>query len=238
MPPILSPCDPRVSSLLDPQDDIITGGLLAIALIIFADADCLSGFSLTGRQPAVQRRVPGLAAQIGRYLDAERGVRPAPRSSAHSSATGTATGGARACSVARIRCSFARQHLIRAHEFYERHGGRGVDPGPLHPDRAHVRAGRGRHGGDGLPTLRRVHRYWRARSGASACRPPATCSGTRFPTVGQVPGMGDRDHHHAVGCARRDPSVARAREGKSRRIRALLMRALTRPICQRDTVRA
>ena len=115
-----------MSSLLDPQTIILTGGLLAIALIIFAESGLLIGFFLPGdsllftagflaSQPQfglsiwTLSAVCGLAAVIGPLVGYWYGRWWGPR-------------------LFRREDSllFRKQHLIRAHEFYERHGGRAL----------------------------------------------------------------------------------------------------------------
>ena len=140
----------------------------AIALIIFAECGLLIGFFLPGDSLlftagflASQRHdrsdiwtlsaVCGIAAVIGPLVGYWYGqlVGPAPVQSRGLAAVPQAAPDARA----RVLRAPRRQ---------------GADPGPLHPDRAHVCPGGGGHGGDELPTLRRLHRDRRARSGPSA----------------------------------------------------------------------
>jgi membrane-associated protein len=115
-----------VSSLLDPQTIILTGGLVAIAVIIFAECGLLIGFFLPGDSLlftagflASQRVVGldiwtlsivcGLAAALGPLVGYWYGHLWGPRLFSREDSL-----------------LFRKQHLLRAHEFYERHGGRAL----------------------------------------------------------------------------------------------------------------
>jgi membrane-associated protein len=115
-----------VSSLLDPQTIILTGGLVAVAVIIFAECGLLIGFFLPGDSLlftagflASQRvvgldiwtlsMVCGLAAALGPLVGYWYGHLWGPRLFSREDSL-----------------LFRKQHLIRAHEFYERHGGRAL----------------------------------------------------------------------------------------------------------------
>jgi membrane-associated protein len=117
---------PRVSSLLDPQTIILTGGLIAVAAIIFAECGLLIGFFLPGdtllftagllaSQQVVGLNiwtlsiVCGVAAALGPLVGYWYGNLWGPRLFSREDSL-----------------LFKKQHLIRAHEFYEKHGGRAL----------------------------------------------------------------------------------------------------------------
>src|SRR5262249_43997568 len=129
--PGYSPYDPRVSFLapilnaIDPKT-IIAGGLVVIALIIFAECGLLFGFFLPGdsllftagflasmKQLGVDIwmvcLVCALAATLGPLVGYWYGKALGPRLFNRQDSL-----------------LFRRQHLIRAHEFYERHGGKAL----------------------------------------------------------------------------------------------------------------
>ena len=113
-------------SLLDPQTIILTGGLIAIALIIFAESGLLIGFFLPGdsllftagflaSQPFTGLNiwtlsaVCGIAAVLGPLVGYWYGNLWGPRLFNREDSL-----------------LFRKQHLVRAHEFYERHGGKAL----------------------------------------------------------------------------------------------------------------
>ena len=120
-----SPYDPDVS-LLDPQTIILTGGYIAITAIIFAECGLLIGFFLPGdsllftagflaSQPAIGLDIwtlsilCGVAAAIGPLVGYWYGHLFGPRLFNREDSL-----------------LFRKQHLVRAHEFYERHGGKAL----------------------------------------------------------------------------------------------------------------
>lgn len=114
-------------SFLDPQTIILTGGLIAITAIIFAECGLLIGFFLPGDSLlftagflASQRVVPnldiwtlsilcGVAAALGPLVGYWYGHLWGPRLFSREDSM-----------------LFRKQHLVRAHEFYERHGGKAL----------------------------------------------------------------------------------------------------------------
>ena len=115
-----------MSSLLDPQTIILTGGLIAIGAIIFAECGLLIGFFLPGDSLlftagflASQRVVGldiwtlcivcGVAAALGPLVGYWYGNLWGPRLFSREDSL-----------------LFRKQHLVRAHEFYERHGGKAL----------------------------------------------------------------------------------------------------------------
>ena len=113
-------------SFLDPQTIILTGGLIAVGVVIFAECGLLIGFFLPGDTLlftagflASQRVVGldiwtlcivcGVAAALGPPVGYWYGNLWGPR-------------------LFRREDSllFRRQHLVRAHDFYERHGGKAL----------------------------------------------------------------------------------------------------------------
>jgi membrane-associated protein len=120
-----SPYDADVS-FLDPQTIILTGGLVAIAAIIFAECGLLIGFFLPGDSLLftagflASQQVGGLniwvlsiicavAAALGPLLGYWYGNLWGPRLFSREDSM-----------------LFRKQHLVRAHEFYERHGGKAL----------------------------------------------------------------------------------------------------------------
>jgi membrane-associated protein len=115
-----------VSSFLDPQTIILAGGLLAIALIIFAESGLLIGFFLPGDSLLftagflASQGVAGLdiwvlslvcavAAVLGPLVGYWYGHLWGPKLFNREDSL-----------------LFRKQHLMRAHEFYERHGGKAL----------------------------------------------------------------------------------------------------------------
>jgi len=113
-------------SLLDPQTIIRTGGLVLITAIIFAECGLLIGFFLPGDSLlftagflASQQVVGldvwtlsilcGIAAAIGPLVGYWYGNLWGPRLFSREDSM-----------------LFRKQHLVRAHEFYERHGGKAL----------------------------------------------------------------------------------------------------------------
>jgi membrane-associated protein len=114
-------------SFLDPQTIILTGGLIAIAAIIFAECGLLIGFFLPGdsllftagffaSQHLVQNLdiwalsiLCGVAAALGPLVGYWYGHLWGPRLFSREDSL-----------------LFRKQHLVRAHEFYERHGGKAL----------------------------------------------------------------------------------------------------------------
>ncbi|HEY3060981.1 MAG TPA: VTT domain-containing protein [Chloroflexota bacterium] len=113
-------------SFLDPQTIIRTGGLVAIAIIIFAECGLLIGFFLPGdsllftagllasQQVGGLDIVPlslvcGVAAALGPLVGYWYGALWGPRLFSREDSL-----------------LFRKQHLVRAHEFYERHGGKAL----------------------------------------------------------------------------------------------------------------
>ena len=113
-------------SFLDPQTIIRTGGLVAIALIIFAECGLLVGFFLPGDSLLFTAgflasqgfvgldiwtlsAVCGIAAVIGPLVGYWYGNLWGPRLFSRDDSL-----------------LFRKQHLLRAHEFYERYGGRAL----------------------------------------------------------------------------------------------------------------
>ena len=113
-------------SLLDPQTIIRTGGLVLITAIIFAECGLLIGFFLPGDSLlftagflASQQVVGldvwtlsilcGIAAAIGPLVGYWYGNLWGPRLFSREDSM-----------------VFRKQHLVRAHEFYERHGGKAL----------------------------------------------------------------------------------------------------------------
>jgi membrane-associated protein len=114
-------------SFLDPQTIILTGGLIAITAIIFAECGLLIGFFLPGDSLlftagffASQHVVPnldiwtlsvlcGVAAALGPLVGYWYGHLWGPRLFSREDSL-----------------LFRKQHLVRAQEFYERHGGRAL----------------------------------------------------------------------------------------------------------------
>jgi membrane-associated protein len=114
-------------SFLDPQTIILTGGLIAITAIIFAECGLLIGFFLPGDSLlftagflASQHVVPnldiwtlsalcGVAAALGPLVGYWYGHLWGPRLFSREDSM-----------------LFRKQHLVRAHEFYERHGGKAL----------------------------------------------------------------------------------------------------------------
>ena len=115
-----------MSSLLDPQTIILTGGLIAITAIIFAECGLLIGFFLPGdsllftagflaSQNVVGLNIwtlsvlCGVAAALGPLVGYWYGHLWGPRLFSREDSL-----------------LFRKQHLVRAHEFYERHGGKAL----------------------------------------------------------------------------------------------------------------
>jgi membrane-associated protein len=115
-----------VPSFLDPQSIILTGGLIAVGLVIFAECGLLIGFFLPGDTLlftagflASQRVVGldiwtlcivcGVAAALGPPVGYWYGNLWGPRLFSREDSL-----------------LFRRQHLVRAHDFYERHGGKAL----------------------------------------------------------------------------------------------------------------
>lgn len=113
-------------SILDPQTIILTGGLVLIAAIIFAECGLLIGFFLPGDSLLftagflASQHVVGLniwvlsiicavAAALGPLLGYWYGNLFGPRLFSRDDSL-----------------LFKKQHLVRAHEFYERHGGKAL----------------------------------------------------------------------------------------------------------------
>jgi membrane-associated protein len=120
------PYDPRVSSFLDPQTIILTGGLVAVAIIIFAECGLLIGFFLPGdtllftagllaSQQVVGLNIwtlsiiCGVAAALGPLVGYWYGHLWGPRLFSREDSL-----------------LFHKRHLIRAHDFYEKHGGKAL----------------------------------------------------------------------------------------------------------------
>jgi len=115
-----------VPSFLDPQTIILTGGLIAVGVVIFAECGLLIGFFLPGDTLlftagflASQRVVGldiwtlcivcGVAAALGPPVGYWYGNLWGPRLFSREDSL-----------------LFRRQHLVRAHDFYERHGGKAL----------------------------------------------------------------------------------------------------------------
>lgn len=113
-------------SFLDPQTIILTGGLIAVGVVIFAECGLLIGFFLPGDTLlftagflASQRVVGldiwtlcivcGVAAALGPPVGYWYGNLWGPRLFSREDSL-----------------LFRRQHLVRAHDFYERHGGKAL----------------------------------------------------------------------------------------------------------------
>ena len=113
-------------SFLDPQTIILTGGLIAITAIIFAECGLLIGFFLPGDSLLftagflasqhvaglniwVLSLLCGVAAALGPLLGYWYGHLWGPRLFSREDSM-----------------LFRKQHLVRAHEFYERHGGKAL----------------------------------------------------------------------------------------------------------------
>jgi membrane-associated protein len=113
-------------AFLDPQTIILTGGLIAITAIIFAECGLLIGFFLPGDSLlftagflASQHVVGldiwilsllcGVAAALGPLVGYWYGHLWGPRLFSREDSL-----------------LFHKQHLVRAHEFYERHGGKAL----------------------------------------------------------------------------------------------------------------
>jgi len=118
-----SPYDPGVS-LIDPQT-IVNAGLVAIALVIFAECGLLIGFFLPGDSLLFTAgflasqglginiwaltAVCALAAIVGPLVGYWYGAWAGPRLFTRDDSM-----------------LFKKRHLVRAHEFYERHGGKAL----------------------------------------------------------------------------------------------------------------
>jgi membrane-associated protein len=119
----VSPYDLRVS-FLDPQT-IVHAGYVAIALVIFAECGLLIGFFLPGDSLLF---TAGFLASQGLGVD----IWPLSLTCAAAAAVGPLVGywyGAWAGPRLFNRDDsmwFRKQHLLRAHEFYERHGGKAL----------------------------------------------------------------------------------------------------------------
>ncbi len=113
-------------SFLDPQTIILTGGLIAIAAIIFAECGLLIGFFLPGDSLLftagflasqhlggldiwVLSLLCGVAAALGPLVGYWYGNLWGPRLFSREDSM-----------------LFRKQNLVRAHEFYERHGGKAL----------------------------------------------------------------------------------------------------------------
>lgn len=124
-----SPYDPCVSTFLDllnAETIVRTGGLIAIGLIVFAECGLLIGFFLpgdtllftagflasqgvVGLDIAILCAVCGIAAAVGPLVGYWYGNLWGPRLFNREDSL-----------------LFRKQHLVRAHEFYERHGGKAL----------------------------------------------------------------------------------------------------------------
>lgn len=115
-----------MSSFLDPETIIRTGGLIAIAVIVFAECGLLIGFFLPGDSLLFTAGVLaanqfvgldivtlcgvcGIAAVLGPLVGYWYGHAWGPRLFSREDSL-----------------FFRKQHLVRAHEFYERYGGRAL----------------------------------------------------------------------------------------------------------------
>ncbi len=149
--------------LTDVETMVRVGGLSAMTAIVFAETGLMVGFFLPGDSLLV---TAGVFAAQGKseHLVAEHSPRRRRHRGGHGRLLDRAEGRPGSLQPSPLpllqpRAPEARPRFLREARRQDDH------PRPLHADRPDVRAGRGRHGEDGVPPLRGVQRRRRVRVG-------------------------------------------------------------------------